>query len=104
VAVEGEQPPHVHSPLLEDILVREGQLLDVVAQPWLNGGQPQRLAQVAIGDHVDARDLRAAQIEGDAVGFTVIQSCQQALSWVHGEQSSARLGAPPVPLSSPEFL
>ena len=42
--------------------------------------QAQVLAQVAIGHDVNARDLRAAQVERDAVRFLVIERCQQPFS------------------------
>ena len=49
------------------------------------GGQPQFVAQGGVGLVMDAGDDRAAQVERDAVGFLVVQRCENAVlvnSWV----------------------
>jgi len=65
------------------VVVWPGQLLNHIAQRRLDWRHAEIPAQSAVGDDVNARHLRAAQIEWDAVRFLVIERGQQPLARVH---------------------
>ena len=79
MTIEREQAAHVNAETFNHIVVGQGQLLDHVAQLRLDRRQAQERAQVVISHNMDARDLCAAQVERDTVGFLVIERCQQPL-------------------------
>jgi hypothetical protein len=71
VAVEREEAAHVHAQPFNHVVLRESELLDHVTQSRLDRREAEVFPQAAVRDHVDAGDLRTAQIEGDPVGLTV---------------------------------
>ena len=84
VAVQGEQAAHVHAQALDDVIAGQRQPLDHVADVRLDGRQSEVRPQAPVGHDVDAGDLGAAEIEGNAVGFPVVDRREQPFARGHG--------------------
>ena len=80
VAVQREQAAHVDAQRLDDVVVRQREALDDVADARLDGRQAEVRPQAPVGHDVDAGDLRAAEIERDPVRFAVIEGGEQSLA------------------------
>ena len=76
---------------LQDVFVDDRQLLHRVVDADRPLGQPQGLAQLAIGDRGNARRTVAPEIDRHAIGLLVIQGGEDTLARGHGRFSGKLL-------------
>ena len=76
---------------LQNVFVDDRQLLHRVVDADRPLGQPQGLAQLAIGDRGNARRTVGPEIDRHAIGLLVIQGGEDALAWGHGRFSGKLL-------------
>ena len=80
VAVQGEQAADVDAQRVGDVVVRQREALDHVADARLDGRQAEIRPQAPVGHDVDARDLSAAEVERHPVRLAVIERGEQSLA------------------------
>ena len=85
--VEGPPQIHrIHSQPIQDEILRLGQLLDDIVNAGLALGHPEVLFEIPIGDGRDAGTGRAAEVDRDPVGYSMLNGGQDSFARGHSQR------------------
>ena len=80
MAVEREQAADVDAERPGEVVIRQGEALNHVADARFHDRQPEMRPEAAVSDDMDAGDLCAAEIERDPVRLAVIEGGEQSFA------------------------
>ena len=78
--LSGNRPRTSMPSALDEVVIREGEALDHVADARFHDRQPEVRPEAAVGDDMDAGDLCAAEIERDPVRLAVTEGGEQSFA------------------------